>query len=91
MITLGFFILLNQQERRSVEAKIAGLALNSGPINARGKLEGEIRHWLASPLRLSQHLHSKSVGLNTRVCSVVSGQENLSVIKLSLPIIISIH
>lgn len=51
----------------------------------------EIRRWLASPLQLSQHLHSKSVGLNIRVCSVVSGQENLSVIIGRLSLIISTH
>lgn len=72
-----------------MEAKVAGPALNSGPLNARDKLEEDKA--LARPLWLSQHLHSKSVGLNTRVSSVVSDQENLSVIKLGLPIIIRIH
>lgn len=40
-LTLGFFILLNQQERRSAEEKVAGPALNSGPLNGRGTLEGD--------------------------------------------------
>lgn len=85
---LGGFYSCEPKRKNISKGKRSGPALNSCPSMPETQWR-EIWHWLASPLWVSQHLHSKSVSLSTRVCSVVSGQENLSVIELSLSRIIS--
>lgn len=42
MITLEFFILVNQEERMSARAKVAGPAFNSCPSMPQTRVDGDL-------------------------------------------------